>query len=800
MAKRLDLTKGHLSGVENGSVRPSQALLEKYEHELGLNPGELSQIALTQLLQKGSSLSLREAREERGWSQEKLAELIGITPVTISRWEHGSHFPSPYFRQKLSEVLGKTPAELGLVPPPLPSVSKIWNVPIARNPYFTGREDLLAFLHERLSTARTTTLTQAQALFGLGGIGKTQTATEYAFRYGDEYTHVFWVLAANRETLIADIVTLAQLLDLPEKDEQDQQQIVAAVKHWLATHEGWLLIMDNADDLPLTQEFLPSSHQGYVLFTTRAQSSGMIAASIEVEKLDLQDSILLLLRWTKRLDMDATLEDAQITDREVAARIVREVDGLPLALIQAAAYIEETDCSLEDYLDLYTTYRKELLARRSHFLIDYPETITTTWSLSFQRVEQQSLVAADILRLCAFLAPDAIPEELLTRGSSVLGSFPGAEASDPFKLNEALEVLHRYSLVRRDANAHLLSIHRLVQAVLKDSLDQQTQQTWAEWTVRIVNAAFPDAGDSANENQRYYLQYYMPHIQECTRLIEQYQLYIPEAARLLHQAGVFLYFHGFYSQSHSLHQQALAIRKQVFGSEHAAVADSLNALALLARFQGDYEQAEKFHRQALTIREKTLGPKHPATAQSLNNLAVLYRNQGKYEQAEPLLQQALSIREQVLGSDHHDTLYSFINLAKLYIEQGKYEQAEPFAKQAVAASERVLEPGHHLIAQSLNLLARLAYERGNYEQAEAFWKRALAIVEQTFGIEHPSTAERLDNLAELFVALGRFTEAESLCRKALNICERVLGSEHPDTITYREHLNRIVSKKEAEQE
>jgi len=741
---------------------------------------------------------LREARVERGWSQQELADLAGTTPVNISRWENGLTFPSPYFRQQLGEVFGKTLAELGLLPPP-PNDSRVGDIPITRNPYFTGREPLLAFLHKRLSTGRVAALTQPQALYGLGGIGKTQTAAEYAFRYGDDYNNVFWMRAATRETLVADFVALAQLLDLPEKDEQDQPRIVAAVKRWLAVHEGWLLIMDNADDLRLAQEFLPTSHKGYVLFTTHDQAAGAIAAGVEVEQLTPQEGTLLLLRWTKLLDLDAPLDQAQAADRTAAERIVREMDGLPLALVQAGAYVEETGCSLADYLRLYATHRKELLARHSRLLLDYPETVATTWSLSFQQVEQQSPAAADVLSLCAFLAPDAIPEELLMHGAAELGAIPGAEASNPFKLNEALEVLRRYSLVRRNGSTHMLSIHRLVQIVLKESMDQETQRAWAERTVRAVNAAFPETDDSPGEKQQYYLQYYVPHVQECAMLITQYQLYFPEAARLLHQAGAFLHFHGFYPQSQSLHRQALAVREQVFGSEHLAVAESLNALALLSRFQGDYEQAERFHQQALAIREKTLEPGHPATAQSLNNLGVLYRTQGKYEQAEPLLQQALRIREQSLGSEHSETLNSFINLAKLYVEQGKYEQAEPLAKQALGTSERVLEPGHHLIAQSLNLRARLSYERRNYEQAETLWKRALAIVEETFGLEHPSTAEQLNNLAELYVAQGRFTQAESLCRRALSICEHILGPEHPDTITYRQHLSRIVSKKEAEQ-
>ncbi|HET9920569.1 MAG TPA: tetratricopeptide repeat protein [Ktedonobacteraceae bacterium] len=758
---------------------------------------------------------LHDARVECGWSQQKLADLIGTTKVAISRWESGTVSPSPYYRQRLSDVLGKTPAELGLLPPssdsrrtpaklvllpPQPPVARIWNIPIARTPFFTGREHLLELLHKRLLTAKTAALTHPQALYGLGGIGKTRAAAEYAFRYGDDYSHVFWMRAATRDTLLADLVALARHLDLPEKDEADQPRIVAAVQRWLADHEGWLLILDNADDLLLALEFLPANHKGYVLFTTRAQAAGAIAASVEVEKLSVQEGMLLLLRWSRILDVDIPLDSVQAADGAAAERIVKEMDGLPLAIVQAGAFVQETGCSLADYLDLYATYRKELLARSSRLILDHPETVAATWSLSFQQIERTNPAAADVLRFCAFLAADAIPEELLTRGATELSAAFAAVAADALQLNETLGVLLRYSLIQRHADTHMLSIHRLVQTVLRESMDQQTQCAWAGRTVRAINVAFPEADYGVGADHQYYLRYYLPHIRECATLIERYHLHFPEAAQLLYQAGAFLFFHGFQLQSQLLHGQALAIREKTLGLEHAATAESLNNLGVLYRTLGDYEQAEKFHQQALAIRKKALGPRHPATAESLNNLGVLYRTLGKYEQAEPLLQQALSIREQSLSSGHPDTLYSFFNLAKLYTEQYNYEQAEQLLNQALAIGERALKPEHPLIAHNLNLLARLSYEQGNYERAETLWKRSLAIYEKTLGPEHPATAGLLNDLAELYAAQGHYAEAQTLCQRALSVGEKRLGVEHPDTIIYREHLLRIVSKRERKQD
>lgn len=764
------------------------------------------------------NLLLRKARKERNLSQPKLAELVGTTFVSISRWESGAHSPSPYFCQKLCEFFGKSSVELGLVQqssdaqeqtngknsgriaepnqaPPSPA-SGIWNMPIRHSPLFTGRDDLLKRLHDQLSRSRTAALTQPQALFGLGGIGKTRTAAEYALCYSDEYTHVFWIRAATRETLIADFGALAELLDLPQKKAKNQPVVIAAIKRWLAANEGWLLILDNADDLDLAQEFVPASHKGYILYTTRDQASGMIAASIEVEKLTPQVGALLLLRWTKRLGMDAPLEQAQSKDRIVAERIAKEVDGLPLALVHAGAYVEETGCSLEEYLNLYATRRKELLAWRGRHVLDHPDTVAATWMLSFQQIEQQSSVAADLLRLCAFLAPDAIPEALLTRGVAALDIALAEIAADPFRFNESLHVLLRYSLVRRNGDTHTLNMHRLVQTVIKENMDQETRRAWAERTVRVVNAAFPDAKDfGAGANK----QEYMPQAQECAALIAHYQFAFPEAAQLLYQAGMFHYFHGLYAQSQSLHLQALAIRKQIVASDDPAIAESLNMLAILSRNQGDDEQAEKLHQQALTIRQKTLGPNHPDTARSLNNLGVLYREQGKYEQAELLFQRARGIREQSLGAEHQDSLMASINLANLYLKQRKYEQAEQLLQQTLATCERVLGNGHTHTAQALNLLAKLAYEQGDYTRAAALWQQSLAITEKELGSEHPVTAERLRDLAKLYSAQGHYAQAQSLCQTALNIGEKKWGSDHPDTVSYRELLTAILYKLQAEQ-
>jgi tetratricopeptide (TPR) repeat protein len=673
---------------------------------------------------------------------------------------------------------------------------RFWNVPYRRNPYFTGREDLLTRLHELLHAGKATALTQPQAISGLGGIGKTQTALEYAYRYRGDYQAVLWASAALRETLISDFVALAALLQLPERDLADQRVVVAAVRRWLASTRDWLLILDNADDLELAADFMPLESSGHILLTTRAQFTGAIANSLEVEKMERAEGALLLLRRAKKLAAGAPLEQAPAPDRSLAEAVVRELDGLPLALDQAGAYIEETNCGLSGYLDLYRTHRKDLLQRRSKLRSEHPEPVATTWSLSFQKVEQANPAAAELLRLCAFLDPEAIPEDIITQGVAEVGPLLQPVAADPFQLNKAIEVLRSYSLIKRNAEAKTLNLHRLVQVVLKDGMDNEKQREWAQWAVKAVNAAFPNVEYSTWPR----CQACLPHALACAALIEQHKLAFPEAAWLLNLAGWYLREHARYTQAEVLLQQALDIYEHALGSESPGAGSTLNNLAGLYQAQGKYTQAIPYGQRALDFDEKTRGPDHPETAKTFGNLAELYRVQGKYEQAEPLYRRSLAIKEKVLEPDHPDTATTLNNLALLYSDQGKYEQAEPLFQRSLAIKEKVLEPDHPDTARTLGNLANVYDSQGKYEQAEPLYQRSLAIFEEVLSLDHPDVGIALNNLANVYNSQGKYEQAEPLFQRALAIREKVLDPDHPYIANTLEHYARLLRQMQRNEE
>jgi tetratricopeptide (TPR) repeat protein len=643
-----------------------------------------------------------------------------------------------------------------------------WNVPIPPNPFFTGREKVMAEVEKQLDTSGVVALT------GLGGVGKTQITAQFAHEHRNQYSAVLWASAASQEALVSDFAAIARLLNLPQRDEKDQSVAVAAVKRWLAANGDWLLIVDNADDLASVRGFIPQSANGHVLLTTQAQATGDIQA-IEILDMLPEDGALLLLRRAKIIKPHAPSNTAADAARDTATNISKELGGLPLALDQAGAYTEETRCGLASYLELYRECRAELLKKRGGFSPPHPESVATTFALSFERVERANHAAADLLRCCAFLHPDAIPEEIFTEGAAELGSDFGPIGADPLKLNAAYAEILKFSLVRRDADAKTLSIHHLVQLVLKDGIDEAARRAWAERAVRATDRAFPEA-EFPNWGR---CERLLSQALACAELIDKLGLEFPECGRLLNQAGRYLFQRARLSEAEQLLQRALAIWEKALGHEHLEVAMALNNLGAISVAQGKHGAAESFHLQALAIRGRVAGPDHPDFAISLMALGDVYRLVGRYMEAEAPLRQSLAVLESGLGREHPFVASSLHCLGLLYADQGKYAQAVPFLQREIAIREKVLAADDPDIAPSLGNLAGVLFRQGKHAEAEKLLLRALAIGRKALGPDHPDLAPGITNLADMYRVQGKYLEAETLCRQALAIEEKFLGAEHP---------------------
>ncbi|MDQ2715417.1 MAG: FxSxx-COOH system tetratricopeptide repeat protein [Chloroflexota bacterium] len=701
---------------------------------------------------------------------------------------------------------------------PRDPASHPWHVPYQHNPFFMGRDDILHSLHETLASERENGI-ETLALSGLGGCGKTQIALEYAYRYRDEYHAILWIQGDSAEDLRAGFIGLATLLNLPEQKDADQENVIAALKRYLSQTSRWLIIIDNLETFEILADLLPTQGRGAILATTRRQATGVYATLHRVEMLTPANGALFLLRRAKLLAPDAALDTLPSSTVESAYTISHLVAGLPLALDQAGAYMEETTASPAEYIKRYKKYAAQILKQRRKFPSGHPASVAATFALCIEQAGQRDPASLEILSLCAFLHPDGIPLELFSADVSDLGPTLQALLSNELAFDHALETLIDLSLLHRNSDTGTLSIHRLVQVVLRDKMKADAQRLWTERAIKAVYRVFP-----ASE-MRYWpqCQQYLPHALLAADLIQQGHLSFPEAAQLLYLAASYLYDLASYAEARKLCEQALAIVEQVHSEEHSETASLLHclgniyesqglatdaldvyerALAIAERvwgseqadmarllndvgehFQiaGQFPLAEDYYQRALAIRQKIFGPEHPDTASSLNNMAGIYEAQDRYEQAAALYEQALHIRLRLRGPHHSDTAESFSNVARFYRVIGKYVQAEPLYEQAIVAYEQALGPQHPRVATCYNNFAVLCIVLGRYTQAEQLLTQALDIRSQLFGLQHPSTAGSWNYLARVYYKQGRYEQAQTLYQQALTVCEHASGRDHPST-------------------
>lgn len=670
----------------------------------------------------------------------------------------------------------------------------IFMVPITRNPYFTGREDVLRELAATLAAQGAAALGQAEAaqlprltraaISGLGGIGKTQIAVEYAYRHRDAYRAVFFVRADTESELVSGYATIAREIGLPEAAEQDQAAAVAAVQRWLTTNDGWLLILDNADDPKIVKPFLPAQIRGHVLVTSRAPSFAALGIGdpLRIATLSPAEALDFLLTRVARRD---TAEP----ERQAAAKLAAELGYLPLALEQAGAYLVEHQDSFVDYLESYRRRGLELLARGAPEVDGHPDPVTTTWSLNFQEVEVLSAASADVLRASAFLAPDEIPEELLTDGGTELGSAIAAivVGGDPLVVGELLAPLLRYSLVQRDSVGRTWSIHRMVQRVVEWSLGDARDE-WVGRVVKALNRVFP----WPNLGTWPLCDQFLPHVRAVARLAMEGE----ELAWLLGAGGKYLKDRARFAEAEPLYTRSLALLEKLRTTEDFDVGASLNNLAELYRAQGRLGEAEPLYARAIIIFQQTLGEEHPSVAASLNNLAELYRTQSRWGEAELLYAYAIVIFEKVRGKEHPDVATGLNNLALLYWAQGRLGAAEFFFTRSLTIFEKIRGKEHPDVATGLNNLATLYADQDRLEEAELLYARSLAIREHTLGHEHPDIAESLNNLATLYFDRGQLAKAEPLYARSLAINERFLGKDHPNVAQCLNNLASLYCKQD----
>jgi hypothetical protein len=519
--------------------------------------------------------------------------------------------------------------EGGVHPPRFPGqLPAVWNVP-ARNPHFTGRAEMLGELRQRLHAGEHTLV--VQALYGLGGVGKTQLAIEYAHRFAADYDLVWWV-NAEQPALIGDqLAQLADKLGLPTK--ATVAGTIELVLGELRRRSGWLLVFDNAEAPQHLAPYQPGG-AGHVLITSRASGWGALGGRLEVDVLTRPETVALLQRRIPELD-------ARLAD-ELAA----ELGDLPLAAAQAAAYLEQTGLPPAAYLGRFRTRRASLLAKGD--VLGYQERLDTTWTLSLERLRTDSPAAVPLLELAAFLAPEPIPLSLFRGHPELLDEPLRAAAADPDALDDVLGAVVGLSLARRQADS--FQLHRLVQAVIRQRLALAQQQTTTDRILALLAAAEPGTPHDP-ANWKWYAQL-APHVLAAGPLGDDRA----DSRRLMLSMVDYLNTRGDSQASRLVAQQLLDRWRPRLGPDHPDVLQIAAVLTHALVNVGEAEQARAVGQDTLERCRRVFGPDHLATLYSAAGLSLALANLGEAEQGRHLGQDTMERSTRVLGPDHPITL------------------------------------------------------------------------------------------------------------------------------------------------
>jgi tetratricopeptide (TPR) repeat protein len=660
------------------------------------------------------------------------------------------------------------------LPPPSPTGIPS-NLPQHPSLTFRGREDDWDKLHNALQQTEGVAIT---ALQGMGGVGKTELALQYAtakLREGAYPGGVCWLRAREQEigTQITQYFQAQLGLSLPEGLDLTTQ-VGYCWGHW---REGEVLVV--VDDVAYQQvaeydqaikPYLPTDPRFRVVVTTRQD----LGASFRTVRLGVlaEGAALEVLRDLA----GASRIDSQIAE---ANQLCKWLGYLPLGLELVGRYLaNKPDLSLAETLRRLESQRlaARALNRPEEVMTATHESIAAAFELSWNDLTAAQRQLGERLSLFA-LAP--IPWRL------VEAMQPEADAED---LENDRDTLVKRNLLNRagDGSYQLHSLIREFFAAKREQATDANDLTRAHCAVLVqVAQRIPLTAPQA---EYLALAPVVPHLVD---MVNHQMAAVSDEAVLSLANGLVKFYTGQGLYAEDMHW-AERCKKQVearLGPDHPATAASLNNLAGLYYSMGRYSEAEPLlDEKSLEITEAKLGADHPATAASLNNLAGLYHSMGRYSDAEPLYRRSLAIREAQLGADHPDTAASLNNLAELYYSMGRYSEAEPLYEKSLAIIEAQLGADHPATATSLNNLAELYHSMGRYSEAEPLYRRSLEIAEAQLGADHRNTATSLNNLAGLYHSMGRYSDAEPLYRRSLEITEAKLGADHPDTATSLNNL------------
>ncbi|MGK3960537.1 FxSxx-COOH system tetratricopeptide repeat protein [Sorangium sp. So ce1667] len=648
------------------------------------------------------------------------------------------------------------------------------NLPRQRSD-FVGRDEELEALARSLAREHRASVIQSRqaAVYGLGGIGKTSIAIEYAYRYAAQYPGGIWWVDAEGDPFAA-MVRLADVLCTvgpPEvrsslrKRPKAQDKLAGRVR-WILQNrqEPSLLVLDNITD-PAWNELLPAGRVSTI--STSRDVRLMIGRPVGLDVLSAEEA--------KKLAVLIAGDVSTPAEVEALDRIVRgDLGGFPVAVVAAASAVRRCKHSWAEY-ERHLRAQPSKLFSRHEAHGEYPRSVFGALAFSIDLCPPQSL-ERQLLNIGAFTSPDDLPFEDLDQ-LPVDGPL-AALSSGSIEANDALATLDDLGLLHLDKNTHSASMHRLVQTAVRHQMNAIESRACVEAALRLVDHAFPESSEDVETWPL--CARWLPHALSVTSHAETYDVAKDVRGRLIARFAVYLQGRAAFKEAKRYLERALALHEAVFGPDDPKVAAVLRSLGSVLHDLSDLHGARAHLERALAIDVARSGPDHPDVARDVNDLGSVLMDQGDVPGARKRLERALAIDEATYGPDDPSVAIRLNNLGTLFRDLGDFAGARVHLERALAIDIRAYGPDHPTVANGRTNLGRLLHDLGDLKGAREQFEEALKIDEHSYGLYHPRFALALNNRGRVLRDLGDLAGARADFERALAIVEDTYGPDHPD--------------------
>lgn len=640
------------------------------------------------------------------------------------------------------------------------------------NPDFIERPKLWKKMTQHFATAEHQILTLTA--HGLGGMGKTELAGRYYLHPLKVYALRAWFDASSNESLFLQYVDLAESNGMQFIKDMPIEEKVARVKKWLEEKKDCLLIYDNVPNVESIMKWLPKQGKHHILITSRNAVDWPTHQKLDVDVMEEEEAIALIYKVTGYNSDEPRLKE-----------LVHILGLLPLALTQAAAYMKVKDKSISEYL---LEYQQSQSSLETSNINPKHEPVWVTFNMNFTSLQQECPAALMTLKQASWLSDRAIPEVLLFLMTDNIDARPKELVWDDVK-----EHVRRYSLMRINVEDLQLSIHPLLQDIIR------SQQTFQEQLqqFRECSDALSTLEKPCYEHNLIIYRALFPHAERLYAHAKQVAIRVKDDKKhdflIMETASLEMFYLRL-----SLNQQALgfltekiSIQEKHYGKDHLKTARLLANLGNVYREQGKFEKANECYQRSLKINQQHHGEEDIRTAMVLGGLGNVYQQQGKLEDARDCYERALRIEERHYGKDHLEMASNLGGLGNIYQQQGRFEQAREYYERALKLKERRYCKDHVEITAELGNLGTIYYKQGKLKEAKEYYERTLKIQEQHYGKDHVQTTASLGNLGTVYLDEGKLEQAKQYYERALSLQEHHYGKEHVGIVAVLGNLGNI---------